>query len=189
MSTLTQLAGNAAPPHVFEVKDSAGHVLKSFPLRLIDDFIHAAWEKERLKRDREFIKDNKEAGMYSGSEYKEALDELSGRYADGYYSLISWFVEHADLLNELAAAQEGGKALTSALLAKSNKLSDGMTLLSSLIFQCPVPEMKQLMLKYGQEVASYVGLIIQESLPTDQSKPVEESGTPSLNAGAAVPNG
>lgn len=184
MSALTQLAGDAVAAHVFELKDTAGKVLKTYTLRLIDDNVHAEWEKEQLRRDRDFEFGNKP--YLTSSEFKERLDAIGDKYHKGVYSLMYWFAEnavHFEAAKPLAAAKVAQAPLTPELLAIANavskELGDGMTLLSSLIFQCPVAEMRKLMTTHGPEVASLIGIVIAESLPTaTESAPSQEAPVP-----------
>ncbi len=180
MSTLTQLTGDAAAPHVFDHKDKTGRLVKSYKLRLIDDTVHAEWEKEQLRRAREFERGNKD--MLTPAEFKERLDAIGEKYHGGQYSLMSWFARNATLFADAEPATTG--APTAKAQALASELGEGMTLLSSLIFGCSVGEMRKLMLDAAAEVSFYVGLIIRESLPTDPPAAAETA-----SEGAAVPNG
>lgn len=182
MSALTQIIGDAASSHTFDLKDKDGKTAKRYTLRLIDDVLMADWEKEQLNKAREFEKGNRDAGMVTKEEYRERLDSLAEKYHSGAYSLTTWFVKNAKVfkaLTDSGATMQEPKALPDDVAkALASDVADGFVLLSSLIFQCNRSEMRQLMKSNGPEVASLVGLIMRESWPVQDAKPGTEAAGP-----------
>jgi hypothetical protein len=178
LSAQSEIAGNAAPPHVFERKDGAGKVIKSYRLRLIDDSLNVEWERKQLAKARDFEAGNKP--LLTREEFAERLDKLSERYHAGEYSLFRWLVKNQGIVGQAKGDQSG---LADRLL-NNPEVAHNFILLFSLIFGCDEMEMMKLLVECGPEVTTFVGLVVRESMPAGNgtANGAAPEGTPRPNA-------
>ncbi len=166
MSAQSEIVGNAGSPHVFT------HGGKKYTLRLIDDSLNVEWERKQLARAREFEAGNR--GILSRDEYMDRLDRLSERYHAGEFSLFRWLVKNQSIIGQAKSDQKG---LADRLIANP-EVAHNFILLFSLIFGCEELEMMKMLAEAGPEVASYVNLIVKESMPTGVKAETNGDGRP-----------
>jgi hypothetical protein len=169
MSDLSQSAGNAGEPHIFE------HNGKKYAVSLIDDLVKDAFAKRLFKKAREaemlcksdyviVTVDAKGVKHEDTTEYDRRLDRVNQRFVDGEFDFLTWITE----AQEKAKTEEGKR-----------RLRPIMMLLCCLLFKIDETEMTKLFIECEKEITSLVMLIIKESFP-QLKKP--KDGEPDPNA-------